>query len=251
MGFRRGTLQGTGPYTIDATQRQEDFTLDQVGNWRTYQIDADGDGNFTDATDLNQNRAVNDANEVTGITEQADPQQPQWPDPVYDARGNMKAVPMPGDLANAFACRYDAWNRLVEVKDGARVHAMYEYDGMNRRVKTHVDSDSTGGPDTWRHVYYTNDWQLLETRRTASAENDPPETLQPEWQFVWSVRYIDALIRRDKNTDGTTDDLCDDEMLYALSDANQNVTALVEADGRLAERVEGCGGFPPEAAPPQ
>ena len=33
---------------------------------------------------------------------------------------------------------------------------------MNRRVKAHVDSDSSGGPDTWRHFYYTNDWQVIE-----------------------------------------------------------------------------------------
>ncbi len=235
--MQRGNRSGDA---IQDTNRQEDFTLDQVGNWKTYQVDADGDGNFTDATDLNQNRAVNNANEVTGITEQADPQQPHWPVPAYDARGNMKTVPRPGDLANAFACRYDAWNRLVEVKDGDRVHAMYEYDGLNRRIKTSVDSDATGGPDAWRHFYYTNDWQALETRETSvagsGAENDPPETLQPEYHFVWSGRYIDALVRRDANTD--TDDLCDDGTLYALSDANQNVTALVEPDGDVAERYE-------------
>ncbi len=152
----------------------------------------------------------------------------------------MKTVPRPGDLANAFACRYDAWNRLVEVKDGARVHAMYEYDGLNHRVKTHVDSDSTGGPDAWRHFYYTNDWQVLETRVTTSAENDPPETLQPEYQFVWSLRYIDAPVLRDKDTD--SDDDCTDsggnERLYYATDANQNVTALVEPDGDVAERYE-------------
>ena len=138
----------------------------------------------------------------------------------------MTTVPQPDDPANSYTCAYDAWNRLVEVKDGARVHARYEYDGLSRRVKAHVDSDSSGGPDTWVHFYYTNDWRLLETRSTTAAENTAPETLQPGRQYVWSVRYTDALVRRDTNTD--TDDLCDDETLYALGDAS---------DGRQAGKA--------------
>ena len=51
-------------------------------------------------------------------------------------------------------------------------------------------------------------------------------------QFVWSLRYIDAPILRDNET------------LYALSDANQNVTALVDGTtgsgtfGEVVERYE-------------
>ena len=42
---------------------------------------------------------------------------------------------------------YDAWNRLVEVKDGStNVVAKYEYDGLNRRIKKHIDSASPGSP---------------------------------------------------------------------------------------------------------
>jgi len=219
---------------VENKNRAEDFTLDQVGNWKTYQVDADGDGDATGADDLNQNRTVNDANEITGITEQTDPQQTQWTDPAYDARGNMTTVPQPDDLDASYTCAYDAWNRLVEVKDGARVHARYEYDALNRRVKAHVDSDATGGPDTWVHFYYTNQWQLLETRRTTASENAAPDNLQPHRQYVWSVRYTDALVRRDTNDDA--DDLCDDETLYALGDANFNTTALVNAAGTVLER---------------
>jgi len=156
----------------------------------------------------------------------------------------MTTVPRPDDLDASYTCAYDAWNRLVEVKDGARVHARYEYDALNRRVKAHVDSDLTGGPDTWVHFYYTNDWRLLETRETTSTgggggcENDQPENLQPYRQYVWSVRYTDALVRRDANTGA--DDLCDDETLYALGDANFNTTALVNASGTVQEHYGSC-----------
>mgnify|MGYP006290344901 CR=1 FL=1 len=152
----------------------------------------------------------------------------------------MTTVPQPDDLDASYTCAYDAWNRLVEVKDGERVHARYEYDALNRRVKAHVDSDSAGGPDTWVHFYYTNEWQLLETRRTTStggaggSENDAPDNLQPHRQYVWSVRYTDALVRRDTNTNAN--DHCDDETLYALGDANFNTTALVNTAGTVLER---------------
>jgi len=47
------------------------------------------------------------------------------------------------------------------------------------------------------------------------------------------LRYIDALIVRDRDTDanGTLD-----ERLYALQDPNWNVAALAEPDGDVAER---------------
>jgi len=86
-------------------------------------------------------RDHNDANEIwnatpaNAITEQVQPLQSQWATPEYDARGNMTTIPKPNDLENTFACEYDAWHRLVEVKDGANVVAKYEYDGLGRRVK--------------------------------------------------------------------------------------------------------------------
>jgi len=49
----------------------------------------------------------------------------------------------------------------------------------------------------------------------------------------------DALLRRDTNTD--TDDLCDDETLYALGDANFNTTAVVDGtsgSGTFGDVVE-------------
>jgi RHS repeat-associated protein len=58
--------------------------------------------------------------------------------------------------------------------------------------------------------------------------------LQPTYQYVWSRRYIDAPVLRDKNTDA--DGLCDDERIYYLGDANFNVTTLVNTGGDAIER---------------
>ena len=88
--------------------------------------------------------------------------------------------------------------------------------------------------DAYVHFFYNQAWQELESRRSTS-ENTGPESLQPQYQYVWSQRYIDAPVLRDKNTD--TDGLCDDERLYYLGDANFNVTTLVDHGGRRAGAV--------------
>ena len=67
-----------------------------------------------------------------------------------------------------------------------------------------------------------------------AARTEAPDTLQPEYQHVWSQRYVDAAVCRDKNTD--TDALCDDGRIYYLNDANMNVTTLVDTAGDALER---------------
>ena len=72
--------------------------------------------------------------------------------------------------------------------------AVYEYDGLARRIKKHIDSEAPASPDgidVYQHFFYNSAWQVLETRESAS-ENTGPESLQPQYQYVWSQRYIDA-----------------------------------------------------------
>ena len=47
--------------------------LSPVGNWDVYGVDNNGDGDYTDAGDLDQDRTHNLVNEITDIDEQADP----------------------------------------------------------------------------------------------------------------------------------------------------------------------------------
>ncbi len=209
--FDRGNLN-VGETAISGTPvREEDFTLDPTGNWTDYLQKTSG------STDLNQDRTQNKVNETTNITETTGT---VWITPAHDAAGNMTTVPKPSSLANGYTCTYDAWNRLVEVKDSGTVVGKYEYDGLNRRIKKHRDSQSPASPngvDKYEHYFYNTRWQLLETRES-SVENTGPESLQPKYQYVYSLRYIDAVAVRHKNTD--TDWSCDDESLYYIADAN-------------------------------
>ena len=145
------------------------------------------------------------------------------------------------DLTATYSAAYDAWNRLVEVKDGSNVVLKCEYDGLGRRTKTFVNTsdplDQTY--DAYRHFFYSAAWQILETRRSDS-ENDPPESENPEVQYVWSRRYIDAPVLRDRDVEAGGDlgksGSGLDQRLYYTTDANMNVTALLDTAGDAVER---------------
>ena len=53
---------------------------------------------------------------------------------------------------------------------------------------------------------------------------------------IWDIRYIDAPILRDENTDPNSDWDCDDDRVYYCTDANMNVTSLVNSNGLMVER---------------
>jgi len=81
--------------------------------------------------------------------------------------------------------------------------------------------------DETRHFFYTepSKWQVVEERvDTGSAA---------ERQFVWSLRYIDDILERDRDTTGNG---TLDERLYGMQDANWNVTALGDTGGSVQER---------------
>jgi len=219
--------------------------LDQLGNWGTFDVD-DADNGL----DLNQEREHNAANEVGTIAVASGGAGVNWADPVHDAKGNMTTLPKGWSPASGLTCVYDAWNRLVEVKDGSTTIGRYEYDGLGRRAVSGVDSAARGagmapdGVDLWRHYFYNAAWQAVETR-VAGTSGSGPEGVVPEVQYVWSERYIDAAVLRDENVsdgsggnpDGDCEDV-DDERLYYATDANMNVTSLLDAGGAAVERYE-------------
>ncbi len=156
---------------------------------RAFPKHGDGGGSGDAGWELSQVRLHNKVNEIDTNNDHSDGPdagaitegggQSAWASPKYDARGNMIMVPKPTALTATYACKYDAWNRLVEVKSGETVVAKYEYDGTDRRIKAHIDTQAPAEPngvDHYRHFYYNASWQLLETRKS-SSENTEPETL--------------------------------------------------------------------------
>jgi len=58
--------EGTwGGSSITTRSRQQIWTLDQVGNWDVGQLDLNGDGDFIDASEYDDHRTHDKANELT------------------------------------------------------------------------------------------------------------------------------------------------------------------------------------------
>ena len=109
--FDRGDLNANKDAISGTPAKEEDWGLDMTGNWTDFMQKTSG------STDLNQDRTHNPVNEITGITETVGT---AWVDPVHDKAGNMTTLPKPSSLSTGLTCKWDAWNRLVEVK--ARRH---------------------------------------------------------------------------------------------------------------------------------
>jgi YD repeat-containing protein len=128
--YDRGDLNGTFS-AISTLAFAQEWDLKALGNWTAFKENANGDGDFTDAGDLNQTRTHNAANEITGISETAG--QVAWADPAHDIKGNITSYPKPSSMTSSYTCTYDAWNRLVRIVDFDPV-ADYVYDGLGRRI---------------------------------------------------------------------------------------------------------------------
>jgi len=72
---------------------------------------------------------------------------------------------------------------------------------------------------------------LQKTHESAS------DNTRMQYQYVWSLRYIDAPILRDENKDADGDSTDgSDERIHYLTDANMNVVALVDKNAAVLER---------------
>ena len=188
--------------TLNAAKTALTGTASRSQSW-----DFDALGNFdsqtTDGT--TQTRTANKQNEITSISGATTP--------TYDANGNLTK----DETGRTFT--YDSWNRLATVKNPAgTLVASYKWDGMGRRVRETRGSTTTD-------LYYSDQWQVLEERVGGVAR----------FSYAWSPVYVDALIARDRDTDANGSL---DERLYAVQDANFNVTALLSTAGAVVERFQ-------------
>ena len=162
----------------------ETWNYDGTGNWLQY--------NRTGVA--TENRTHNKANEIATVC-------------THDRNGNMTLMP-------GLKGKYDAWNRLSQVKDASdSLLATYSYNGLNQRIKKTV-----GGVVT--KSFLNERWQELEAQ-------EPGAQASGLTTYIWGVRYIDDLVCRDKST----------ERLYSLADPNWNVVATCDSTGTVQERM--------------
>ncbi len=248
-----GQLATSPSLAISSLARQETFGLDALGNWATYLLDENGDGDALDSNDLTQSRLHNAANEIDNddvdlnaphadaIDEEPDPEpdpvQKAWASPAYDSAGNMTIMPQVSTPTASDAVQYDAWNRpryvFVDSNSdgiygtGDTLVSEFHYDGLGRRVYMKERVDST--EEEWC-FYYNAAWQVVQVDKTQTYDQSSQVAMYE--QYVWDVRYIDSPVFRERNTTVSTFSLAQelDDRLYYLTDANMNVTAVVNEE---------------------
>jgi len=202
--MQRGTLNSTKTGLTGTPLREMDYTLDPTENWRIYLTKTSG------TTDLNQGRTSSTVNEITAVSTSGG--LPLWTTPAYDAAGNMTTMPQVATPTSSYTNVYDAWNRIVSVST-TRLLTTFAYDGLGRRI---LDSGRIS-----RRFYFSNQWQAIEEWAWAIS------VWSMNCQYAWGVRYVDDLICRDDYLGNR---------LYAMQDANFNVTSICNASGTVDER---------------
>jgi RHS repeat-associated protein len=204
-----GTLNTNHTAIGGIPAEEENFTYDPTGNWLGYRKAEDS------SIVLNQSRSNNKDNQLTQIDGSSALL-------AYDRAGNATKVPpgTGGDWSKYYQPVWDAWGRLVEVKDetGAPVQKN-TYDGLTRRITKESASVVI-------HTYWSDRWKPVEERidtATTAARS-----------YLWGERpgHRDELILRDRDTDGNGSL---DERLYATMDYF-NGTAILNTSGVVQER---------------
>ena len=204
-----GTLNTNRTAIGGVPGEEEDFEYDPTGNWLGYRKDANG------STVLDQTRSNNKDNQLTQINGSSALLS-------YGRAGNATKVP-PGtaaDWSKYYQPVWDAWNRIVEVKDESGTSVQKNaYDGLTRRITREVSSVVT-------HTYWSDRWKPLEDRTGSSTS--------AARSYLWGERpgHRDELVLRDRDTDGNGSL---DERLYATMDYF-NGTAVLNTSGAVQER---------------
>ncbi len=201
-------------YSYDSLNRLSGFsqgtlsggTIPSPTSSQSWGLDALGNWSGVTTNGATVTRAFNAQNQATSVS--------GGTAPTFDASGNTT-----GDSGLTFV--YDAWDRLAAVKNsGGTTVAGYAYDPLGRRVtETYPVAGATN------ELYYSPRWQVIEERRNGTAAANVSQ------QYVWSPAGIDTLVLRDSYSGGAIS-----QRLYALQDANQNTTALVDTGGAVRER---------------
>jgi RHS repeat-associated protein len=187
--------------TLNSTNNGLTGSASRSQSW-TFDAVGNFDSQTTDGT--TQTRSANNQNEITSVSGATTP--------TYDNNGNLTT----DETGRTF--KYDAWNRVVEVRNSSStLLATFRYDGMSRRIRD-IEATTTD-------LYYSSGWQVLEERVGGN----------PYASYVWSPVFVDALVARDRDADGNSSNGLE-ERLYAIQDANWDVTSLVNASGTVVER---------------
>lgn len=230
-----GTLGGG---SISSRTRDEQWTLNQTGNWDRDKVDLNGDGDFVDSGEVDDTRVHNAVNELQ--TRDTDSNSSVNYTLVYDGAGNLT------DDNKDYKYEYDAFRRLRKIKQtgNSALIAEYRYNGLGYRIAEHEDTDldnDVDSNDKWFYTAFDERWRTIATFRESDAY--PKIEIVPHQAGLSGFgqsSYVDhAVCRyRDANTSWTsTADGVLEERLYYCQDVHADMIAIIAADGTQREAV--------------
>ena len=180
VSFDRGTLNANKDGISGTASRSQDWTWISLGNWLSLTTDGS-----------TETRSFNAQNQITSISNASTPS--------YDANGNMTA-----DQTGQQSV-YDAWNRVVEVKDsGGHELETFEYDALGRKMtQTPAGAAAPTCTTPTAGRWWRSGWGAVLNR------------------WFWSAGYVDCRLRRNGDVYGP----------WFLTDINHNVTAGLGGGG--------------------
>jgi RHS repeat-associated protein len=231
----RGTLSGGSISTAKQDQR---WTLDHLGNWSQNRFDLNGDGDFTDAEELDELRGHNAVNEILDRDTNGD-STPEFT-LAYDAVGQLT------DDGEDYKYTWDAFGRMRKILKRSNDALVEEirYNGLGFMIGEHYDADEdldVDSNDPWYYHAYDERWRQIATYR--GADTSPKE----EWVLhqagldgLGGSSYINAIALRDRdhNTAWTSaSDGTREQRIFYSQNWRGDVVALTKSDGTQVEQV--------------
>jgi len=230
-----GTLGGG---SISSRKRDEQWTLNHTGNWDRDKVDLNGDGDFVDASELDDSRTHNVVNELT--SRDTDSNASNNYTLTYDGSGDLT------DDGQSYKYEYDAFLRLRKVKNQSNaLVAEYRYNGLGHRIAVHEDTDTdldVDANDKWYYDAFDERWRHL--ARFRESDSSPKEDFVPHQAGLdgdGGSSYIDLLVCRNKDANTAWTSASDgnlEERIFYCQNWRADVSVIVASSGTMKEWVK-------------
>lgn len=260
IGADEGHATGT-PLAIQSsyhTRNELWNNLTLTGNWKNRQLDANGDGDFTDESDRNEpsaDQTFNLANEWTARKVTKTGTDNDSFAYTYDAVGNLTGDTLTSvrGMSTAYSTRgfvYDAFGRMVAVsglvtEEGPVNIQQSRYNGLGFRImwQYHVNFDGVLSNSERYYFMYDESWREIATFRNQDAS--PKEALvyhEAGSGGSGDASYIDSVILRDRDANGGGGwageaDGTLEERRYYCQNWRADLVAITKSDGTPLEYV--------------
>ncbi len=253
--------RGAGTGTVITTLREQaDWNLGKTGTHDSYDLDLNGDLNYSDAGEFQADNSFDgltpdvSINQLTTIEQDTDntPGYENTYARTYDENGNLKTAP---DRNQNF--KWDYLGRLTEISaddDGTtRLVAEFKYNALGYRIAERLDSNGDGyldksvanngnGDDTvWRRLIYDAQWRVVEVYEVETAVGSQSESLVERHVHhaaglngLGTGSYIDLVVLRDRDADGNGSL---EERHYYAQNWRADVVAVIDNAGNQVEQT--------------